>query len=189
MGMSRNKVLRLGAWAVLLLLNCTTMNGVWADTESDKVVGLKAALIFRSSTFVTWPKDTFNGQDTPLLIGVLGNESIRNTLADVTTDVTIVGHPIEVINVTLEDDWSLLHIIFVDSSMTEAFLKIDKDAHIDTPLLTLGDSTKFAESGGIMQIFIDNNKPRIRVNIDAAERKKLKINSRLLELADVVRDK
>lgn len=175
--------------ALFVMLSFAINPGVFAQPNSDTVVGLKTALIYRTSTFVTWPENTFEKKNEPLIIGVLENERIQKKLAKDTKELSIAGHPIKVIRVSLDDDWSSLHILFVDSSATEAFLRMDKNDYAESPILTLGDSTTFAEGGGIIQIFMENNKPRIKVNIDAARRKKLSISVRLLEIVDIVRDK
>ncbi|HIA47407.1 MAG TPA: YfiR family protein [Candidatus Hydrogenedentes bacterium] len=88
----------------------------------------------------------------------------------------------------LYDDWSSLHILYVDSSATEEFIKVDKTDYAKSPTLTLGDAATFAERGGVIQLSIVDNKSVISINVDAAERKKLDIDIRLLGVSDVIHD-
>lgn len=56
------------------------------------------------------------------------------------------------------------------------------------PILTLSDSSDFAERGGVANFFIDNGRMRFAVNPRAADRAQLRISSRLLTLARLVLD-
>ena len=55
------------------------------------------------------------------------------------------------------------------------------------PILTLGETNGFCETGGVVQFVMRQRKVRFRINVTAAERAGLKISSRLLDLAEVVR--
>ena len=58
----------------------------------------------------------------------------------------------------------------------------------ETPLLTVAESESFTKSGGVIRLFVEQNKVLFEVNTDAAARAKLKLSSKLLSLARVVRD-
>ena len=53
-------------------------------------------------------------------------------------------------------------------------------------ILSVGDSSDFVNNGGIIRLFIENNKVKFDINQFAANDNGLKINSRLLELANRV---
>lgn len=160
----------------------------WAQSDSATIMDLKSALVYKTSKLVTWPENTFEKKKETLIIGVLGNKQFHKTLARKMEKEKIDGHPLKVVLVSLDDDSGELHMLYIDSSATKAFFEADKNEYAESPILTLGDSTAFAEGGGIIQIFIKNNKPSIKINIDAATRKKLKIDIRLLQVSDVIRD-
>jgi hypothetical protein len=183
----RKKVIIRGACMVMALALLILPNS-FADSDTEKVIGVKAALIYHSSTFVTWPKDTFKKRNSSLIIGVWGSKSIQSTLKDATKNTTISDHPIKIIPITIEDDWSSLHIIYVDSSVAEDYFEMDITEYNKYPILTLSDDPRFAKQGGMIQIHIVNNKPKISVNNEAAKRKKITLNSQLLKLADIVHE-
>ena len=58
----------------------------------------------------------------------------------------------------------------------------------DTRVLTVGEISRFAELGGIINLTIEKNNIRFAINVDSAERAGLKVSSELLKLATVVRD-
>jgi YfiR/HmsC-like len=57
-----------------------------------------------------------------------------------------------------------------------------------TDALTVGETEGFAPGGGIIQLVLRDNRVRLMVNVEAAERARLKISSKLLALAEIVRD-
>ena len=54
--------------------------------------------------------------------------------------------------------------------------------------LTVGEAAGFGARGGIINLTRQQNKLRFEVNLDAAARTHLKISSKLLSLATIVRD-
>jgi hypothetical protein len=56
------------------------------------------------------------------------------------------------------------------------------------PVLTVSDDGAFARAGGMINFFVDSERMRFAVNPAAAERGGLRISSRLLKLAVIVKD-
>ena len=50
----------------------------------------------------------------------------------------------------------------------------------------MGEAEHFVQDGGMIEFFLEDNKVRFNINLDAAERAKLKISARLLALAKTV---
>jgi len=53
-------------------------------------------------------------------------------------------------------------------------------------VLTVGEHEHFLDQGGIMRLFLENNRVRFSVNQQSADRAGLQISSRLLRLARAV---
>ena len=79
------------------------------------------------------------------------------------------------------------HILFISSSEEERLAKIIETLK-DSSILTVGEVKQFAQRGGIINFIVKENKIRFEINVDAAERAKLKISSKLLKLAIIVTD-
>jgi hypothetical protein len=56
-------------------------------------------------------------------------------------------------------------------------------------VLTVGDSDDFLDLGGVIKLVRRARKVRLEVNVSAADRVQLKISSKLLGVADVVKGK
>ena len=55
-------------------------------------------------------------------------------------------------------------------------------------MFSVSDREKFAESGGVAQLILENNRMRFAINLAAAQRARLQISSKLLSLATIVKD-
>ncbi len=54
-------------------------------------------------------------------------------------------------------------------------------------VLTVGETPGFAAQGGVINFKLEGDRLRFEINIDAAERERLRISSKLLSLAEIVR--
>lgn len=78
------------------------------------------------------------------------------------------------------------NVLFVSPSAKKELVRIVATLQGQS-VLTIGEDAAFTRSGGIINFVNDNNKVRFEVNAAAAERAGLKISSRLLALARIVR--
>ena len=78
------------------------------------------------------------------------------------------------------------HILFISRSEKERLptvLNQLRQRHI----LTVSEIDHFTEQGGMIGLFIENNRIRFRINQDTIEAANLRISSKLLNLASNVR--
>ncbi len=61
-------------------------------------------------------------------------------------------------------------------------------ASLKEGILTAGDIGRFAERGGTINFYTENNKVRFKINRTAAERLGTKISSQLLRLGTIIRE-
>ena len=78
-------------------------------------------------------------------------------------------------------------MLFVSSSEALHLSQI-KESLKGKCVLTIGETEGFAQTGGVINFTLEENKVRFEINVDAAERSHLKISSKLLALAKVVKD-
>ncbi len=148
---------------------------------------LKAAFVFQFTNFVEWPDDAFEDDSSPFLIGIVGNDAVRDILAANVREKLVGGRKLIVRSFSSSSDLSSCQMIFVDDSEARSTSDI-VDRYMDTPILTISDSDSFTKVGGVIRLYREASKLRIEINIDAAERADLKISSKLLSLSRVVHD-
>ncbi len=59
---------------------------------------------------------------------------------------------------------------------------------MNSTTLTVGEATGFAQRGGIINLMREENRLRFEVNVTAAAQTRLKISSKLLALAKIVKE-
>lgn len=148
---------------------------------------LKAAFLFNFAKFVDWPPNVFAGPESPFLVCVLGTDPFGITLDNALREKVIAEHPASVARVKRVADISGCQILFVAASeshlLPEVLAKLRGQS-----VLVIGETNDFASSGGVIQFTLEENRVRFFINTDAADRAGLKISSKLLALAKIVRD-
>jgi hypothetical protein len=176
--------------AIICLLSAMVLGGRAEDSDSSDSSEylIKAGFIYNFAKLVEWPTAAFAQPDSPIVIGILGDDPFGATLDRIVADKKINGRGFVVKRLKWSKDLKDLkdcNILFVSSSETEHL-----DSLVDTvkwlPILTIGDATGFAKRGGIMNFTLEDNKVRFEVNVDAAKHADLTISSRLLTLARIV---
>jgi hypothetical protein len=160
--------------------------GLESSDSSEYLI--KAGFIYNFAKLVEWPATAFAQPDSPLVIGILGDDPFGATLDRIVADKKINGRGFAVkrLKWTKElKDLKNCNILFVSSSEKEHMDGV-VDAIKWLPILTIGDAPGFAKRGGIMNFTLEDNKIRFEVNVEAAKHADLTISSRLLTLAKIV---
>jgi hypothetical protein len=140
---------------------------------------VKAAFLYNFAKFVQWPAQVFKNSSTPIAICVLGPSPILRPIEEAVVDKTIEGRAIVV---TTRPDIKRANgcqILFVSSALPQ-------DAR-SMGVLTVGETAGFAAEGGVVNFKIESGRVRFEINQDAAEKSGLKISSKLLSLAEIVK--
>jgi hypothetical protein len=148
---------------------------------------IKAAFIYNFTKFVEWPNDAFSSASDPMVIGILGDDPFGNALDQAVKGKSVDGHRLVIKRFPKPKDIDKCHILFVCASESR---RIDKaiDAVRGSCALTVGESDEFAQRGGIIGFTLADNRIALEINVDAEKRERLKISSKLLKLARIVRD-
>jgi hypothetical protein len=144
---------------------------------------LKAAYIYHFAQFVDWPATAFNQTNSPLIIGVLGKNPFGSDLEHTVQGKILGGHPLVVQEFTaISDITNACHILFISDSekkqLTQIIAALD-----DTSTLTVGESDRFIESGGMIKFVPDGIRIRFEINRTRAVKSGLRISFKLLNLA------
>jgi hypothetical protein len=146
---------------------------------------LKAAFLFNFTHFVEWPSEAFADENAPIVIGVLGDDPFGPVLDRIVEGETIKNRKLVIKRSQQIEDLKSCHVLFISKSERNRLGQILNSLD-DTSIFTVGDIDGFARRGGITDLFIQGNKVRFEINMQAARRKGLKISSQLLALGTVV---
>jgi hypothetical protein len=138
---------------------------------------VKAAYLFNFLKFVEFPATA-----GPINICVAGRNPFGNSLDDTVRGEQIQGRPVTT-RVILEPEQNC-HVIFVPAgAATTAYLRAARGSST----LTVGETAEFIMQGGIVNFVRQGNNIRFEIDPEAADQAKLRISSRLLQLATIVR--
>ena len=174
-----------------MLVFCLGLAGLSALGQVAQEYDLKAAFLCKFALFVEWPTNAFPDAQTPITIGVLGTDPFGKSLGEAVRNGIVQKRKLDVetyssvegITKLADETNRTCHILFVSQSESGKLGRIFaglKDRHI----LTVGESDRFCQSGGIIQFVIVENKIRFIINQDAAKAAKIKLSATLLDLAE-----
>ena len=158
------------------------------QTATSPEYQVKAVFLFNFTQFVEWPAKAFPEEETPLVIGVLGEDPFGSYLDETGEGEKVKGHPLVVRRFYSAEDARSCHILFINGATTEKLKQVLADLKGQS-VLTVSDATDFARQGGMVRFFTENNKIRIRINLEATKAANLTISSKLLRLAEIVDSK
>lgn len=148
---------------------------------------IKAAFLYHFARYVEWPEEDPPTPRDAFVIAVVGRDPFGGALDRIASTRTVGNRKIAVRRFESPDDCAPCDVLFVSSSEADRLhgvLARTKGAHT----LVVGDTKGFARRGVAINFFIERNKVRFEINPAAARRAGLKISSKLLRLARIVRD-
>jgi hypothetical protein len=171
---------REAALAALLLLAAT--RGRSAETIRSSEHAVKAAYLLHFSAYVEWPTSTFQGADSPLVIGVLGDDDLARDLSEISADRRVAGHPLVVRRLLAEDPTSGLQILFIGKSLERDLSELLRKSRAPG-LLAVTDSDGALELGSTINFVTAEERVRFDISLRSAESLDLRLSSRLLAVA------
>lgn len=145
----------------------------------------KAVFLLNFVQFVEWPTNIHSAANSPIIIGIAGQDPFGPLLEEVLKDEKIGGHPLVPQRFKPEDDPGACQVLFISASESGRFQTWLEKVK-GRPVLTVSDLEGFAQQGGMINFVIEGKKLRFQINPSQAAQAGLKISSKLLRLALVV---
>jgi hypothetical protein len=168
---------------VLVALHYLRPAPVQADALSEYKV--KAAFLFHFAQFVDWPKEAFKDENTPLTYCTLGEDPFQGALDASLRGKLIGARPIQMRHFKLAKEIQGCTVLFLGAAEKKQIPAVLASLS-GKAVLTVGETEDFAEDGGMIAFLVEENKIRFEINLEAADKAKLKISSKLLALAKTV---
>lgn len=147
---------------------------------------VKAAFLYNFAKFVEWPAEAFKTPKDPITVCVLGHNPFGSGLEDVIRGKSIEGRAVAFRQVANAAEASACQILFISSSDGKRFRSLEGSLKT-AGILTVGEVQGFASSGGVINFTLDDGHVRFEINVAAAEHAQLRISSKLLSLAQIVK--
>jgi hypothetical protein len=181
--METKMIKKLSLFLALLLLTAGSGPAVGEVTE----YGVKAAYLYNFTQFVQWPDGTFDSSDSPLVIGILGDDPFGGVLDDAVKGKTAGGHPLTVkrlgpYKAGKGAALAKCQILFIAYSEKDQLREILKSLS-GAPTLSVSEIENFPLKGGLVQFDQEGQKITLVLNNDGAVKAGFVISSQLLQIA------
>lgn len=173
----------------IFLIYCGMLCGTsstYAKPKSKEYY-VKAAFLLNFVKFIQWPPHVFSDTSSSLTICILGNDPFDEALKTI-EDKIVKDNKLVIKRALSIEDIGECQILFICTSEKKKISGILTKIK-DRPILTVAETNNFCQSGGVVNFIVVKNKIRFEINADAAKRTGLKISSKLLKLAKIIRER
>ena len=146
-----------------------------AAEQSSAELQIKAAFLFNFIKVVTWP-----AAERPVGICIAGNPALTAAAVEVVRGRVVNGRNVAAIALPASpalDNCDLLYLADLKPDDASAIL-----ARVRGPVLTVGETPRFLRDGGMVRIFLEDNRLRFQVNRRPIDASGLKVSSQLMLL-------
>jgi len=173
----RRRILPVAAGAAALVAALC----VGARAQSSLEYEVKAAFLFNFVQFVEWPGETMRAGE-PFRICLVGENPFGGLLARTVAGEQAAGRPIEIESIAADAPPSRCQVLFVPRTLAARAPTILRTVGT-LPILTVGESARFLEAGGLVNFVVEGGHVRFDINAEAAAARGLRISSKLLRVA------
>jgi hypothetical protein len=169
---------------LMLYLTAYGVTSVFAGEQKPGEYQVKAAFIYNFINFVDWPPDSDFYRSHSINLCIFGDDPFGDGLDDLRNE-TVRGKKLAVKSCGSLDKLKTCHIVFIpttEKKHVEQILKSVRNGNV----LTVSDSEESARQGVIIGFFVERQRVRFAVNVEAARRAGIKISAKLLKLAKIV---
>ncbi|VXB11236.1 YfiR family protein [Massilia sp. 9I] len=145
---------------------------------------VKAAFLYKFLGYAEFPPQAFADPAGPLTIAVIGSDDMAAELARIAAGRAIAGRPISVRPLREHEPVPAVHLLFVAGSDGERAARVLRGA--PAAYLTVTECDGGLRYGSVINFRIVDERVRFDVSLDAAEKKNVKLSSRLLTVANRV---
>ncbi len=173
---------KISVVAAVALYICIGIPEAHAQSEDQ----IKAAFLFNFARYVEWPASAFSGPEDAVKICMAGAASFADVVTQTVSGKSVENRPVAVTAVATLSGLSGCHILYVGDDLAANPAEVAASVS-GSNVFTVADRAGFARGGGIANFIRANKKIRFEINPSAAKKAGLKVSSRLLRLAKVVK--
>jgi hypothetical protein len=157
-----------------------------ATAQGASEYQVKAAFLVNFARFAEWPTESAE-PDEPLTICVFGADPFGAILDKAVGGATVNGRKVMARRSSEASGLRPCHVLFVSAAEAQRYW--DASASLaGLSILSVGEANGFAARGGVINFVVENNRVRFEINLQAAARARLRLSSKLLQLATLVED-
>jgi len=147
---------------------------------------VKAAFLYNFAKFVEWPPGTFASPSDPIGICIAGGNPFGSMLETMVQGKKMGERVFAVRRMADTQEAKGCQILFIGSTEWKRVRSLI-EALKGAAVLTVGETDEFTAAGGMIAFQLAGPRVRIQIDLETAEHSRLKISSKLLSLAQIVK--
>lgn len=154
--------------------------------QSATAASVKAGFLYHFAKFTEWPAGAL-APGAPLTFCVIDEPNVTRELAKAAAGRHVDGRELVVTRMELDGPIRSCHVLYaerLDARSAAALVTSLEGA----PVLSVADFPGFTQLGGVSHLFLERGRMRFAINVDAAGEAGLRLSSRLLSLAVIVKE-
>jgi len=167
----------------ILSLSAASPGAAQAPTANQ--FQIEAVFLFNFTQFVSWPASAFAGAADPFVICVLGEDPFDGYLDDTVRGERVGERSLVVRRYRHIEEIDVCHVLFISKSENSKLSQILVQL-AGRGVLSVSDADHFGKRGGMVRFVVEQNRVRLRVNVEAAKAAGLTFSSKLLRVVDIV---
>lgn len=153
----------------------------WAEISVGR---LKSLFVERFTRFIDWPAEALP-KGAPFVVCIEGSGETAENLFEVARSRKFKDRLCEVRRVRAGSELGSCHLLYLAASEAAHLPQVVAEVS-GRPILTVADSSGFAEKGVLINLFQQEQLMQFEINLPAVKRSKLTFSSQLLRLGRLV---
>lgn len=181
--------------AVLVALLSGVLRAEFSPTQAAASVQdtapeaeLKAFFLLNFTRFTEWPESAFASSPDEFRIGVLGPESALEPIQRKLAGKSVGKRSLKFVRAQTPGELKSCALVFVSDAEKSQIPSVLSEFR-GRPILTVGETEGFAESGGILNFYVEDNKVKYEINPEALSRAQLKATKLIVAAPKKVKDR
>jgi hypothetical protein len=156
-----------------------------AQSSAYNMDNHRAVYLLNFARYTKWPDGTFANEKEPIRIYILGKDPFGKNI-DIIRSKDVNGRKLEIPCIDSVEEAKNCQILFIVSKDKKTFQRILKTVE-NKSILTVAESEGFLDANGMINLFVENDRLKFDINLAAAQKANLKLDSDLLKLAKTVK--
>jgi hypothetical protein len=153
-----------------------------AVESSDSTLRVKAAYLYKFAGYVEWPPGVFASEDSPIVIGVIGDDDLEEILSPMIVGKMVNGRPLVTRRLDAGSSLQGVHMLIVGAVDTRALRTIG-DAVRGKPVLVVSDAGQKRMLDSMISFDLIGQRLRFNVALKPVANSGLKLRALMLTAA------
>ena len=153
-----------------------------AVESGDPTARVKAAYLYKFAGYVEWPAGAFASDDSPIVVGVIGDDDLEEILSRMVVGKTVNGRPLVTRRLEVGSSLQGLHMLIV-GALGKPTLQAIADAVRGKPVLVVSDVAQEPILHSMISFDLVDHHLRFNVALKPAVNSGLKLRALMLTAA------